>query len=81
VTEHYSQCDHIPPHVEFDYNDLLNRSKGQSPFQIVYGMQLRGVSKLKDLEQDKFKSASAEDFVEAMEELHSQIKERLQNSN
>jgi hypothetical protein len=34
-------------------------------------MQPRGVSKLKDAEQDEFRSASAEDFVEGMKELHS----------
>jgi hypothetical protein len=44
-------------------------------------MQPRGVFELKDLERNEFKSASAEDFAEAMKELHSQVKERLQNSN
>jgi hypothetical protein len=44
-------------------------------------MQPRGVSELKDVEQDEFRSASAEEFAEAMKELHSKIKERLQNSN
>ena len=49
--------------MEFAYNDSINRSIGQSPFQIVYGMKPRGVSKLKDLEQNEFRSASAEDFA------------------
>jgi hypothetical protein len=31
------------------------------------------------LEQNEFKSASAEDFAEGMKELHSQIKEKLQS--
>jgi hypothetical protein len=35
-------------------------AQGQSPFQIVYGMQPRGVSELKYSEQDEFRSASAE---------------------
>jgi hypothetical protein len=48
VTEHHSQWDHILPPEEFAYNDSLNRSRGQSPFQIVYGMQPRAVSELKD---------------------------------
>jgi hypothetical protein len=43
-------------------------------------MQPRGVSELKDSEQNEFISASVEDFVEAMKELHRQVKERLQNS-
>jgi hypothetical protein len=75
VTKHHSQWDHILPWEEFAYNDSLNRSKGQSPFHIVYGMQPRGVSALKDSEQAEFRSASAEDFVEAMNELHSRVKE------
>jgi hypothetical protein len=47
VIEHHNQWDHILPQVEFTYNDSLNRSTVQSPFQIVYGMQPRGVSELK----------------------------------
>jgi hypothetical protein len=38
VTEHHSQWDHILPQTEFAYNDSINRTTGQSPFQIVYGM-------------------------------------------
>jgi hypothetical protein len=75
VTEHHSQWDNILPQVEFAYNDSINRSTGQSPFQIVYGMQPRGVSELRDLEQNATRSASVEGFVEAMKELHSQVKE------
>ena len=44
-------------------------------------MQPRGVSELKDSEQNETRSASAEDFAEAMKELHSQVRERLQNSS
>jgi hypothetical protein len=79
VTKHHNQWDHILPQAEFSYNDSINRSTGHSPFQIVYGMQPRGVSELKDSEHDETRSASAEDFLEAMKELHSQVKERLQN--
>jgi hypothetical protein len=80
VTEHHSQWDHILPQAEFAYNDSLNRSSGKSPFQIMYGMQPRGVSELKDSEQNETRSASA-DFAEAMKELHSQVREHLQNSS
>jgi hypothetical protein len=59
----------------------VNRSTGKSPFQIVYGMQPRGISELRDSEQTATRSASAEEFAEAMKELHSQVKERLQNSS
>jgi hypothetical protein len=74
VTEHHNQWDNILPQAEFVYNDSVNRSTGQIPFQVVYGMQPRGISELRDLEQTTTRSASAEDFVEAMKELHSQVK-------
>jgi hypothetical protein len=47
----------------------------------MYGMQPRGVSELRDLEQREFRSVGAEDFAAEMQELHSKIKERLQSSN
>jgi hypothetical protein len=47
----------------------------------MYGMQPRGLSKLRDLEQNEFKNDGGEDFAAEMQELHNKIKERLQNSN
>jgi hypothetical protein len=44
-------------------------------------MQPRGISELRDSEQIATRSASAEDFTEAMKELHSQVKEHLQSSS
>jgi hypothetical protein len=44
-------------------------------------MQPRGVYELKYSEQIEFRSASAEDFAEAMKELHSQVREHLQTSS
>jgi hypothetical protein len=81
VTEHHTQWDHILPQVEFSYNDSVNRSTGQSPFQVVYGIQSRGISELRDSKQMATRSASAEDFAEAMKELHSQVKQRLLESS
>jgi hypothetical protein len=40
----------------------------------MYGMQPRGVSELKDLEKNEFRSASTEDFAAEMQELHSEIR-------
>jgi hypothetical protein len=40
-------------------------------------MHPRGVFELKDSEQNETRSASAEDFAEAMKELHIQVRERL----
>jgi hypothetical protein len=81
VDEHHSQWDHILPQVEFSYNDLPNRSTRKRPFQIMYGMQPRGVFELRDLEKREFRSAGAEDFATEMQDIHNEIKERLQNSN
>jgi hypothetical protein len=81
VTEHHTQWDHILPQAEFSYNDSVNRSTGQSPFQFVYGIQSRGISELRDSKQMATRSASAEDFTEAMKELHSQVKQRLLESS
>jgi hypothetical protein len=47
----------------------------------MYGMHLRGVSELRDLEKNEFRSTGAEDFAAEMQELHRRIKEQLQNSN
>jgi hypothetical protein len=81
VTEHHSSWDNILPQAEFAYNDSVNRSTGKSPFQILYGTQPRGVSELRESEQAATSSASAEEFAEAMEELHTKVKQRLQKSN
>jgi hypothetical protein len=81
VTEHHSQWDQILPQAEFAYNDSPNRSTGKSPFQILYGMQPRGVAELRDLEQSEIRSVGAEYFAAEMQKLHSQIREQLQNSS
>jgi hypothetical protein len=44
-------------------------------------MQPRGIFELRDSEETATRSASAEEFVEVMKELHSQVKEQLQNSS
>jgi hypothetical protein len=59
----------------------VNRSTGKSPFQILYGTQSRGVSKLRELEQAETSSTRAEEFAEAMQELHTKVKQRLMKAN
>jgi hypothetical protein len=81
VTEHHSQWDNILPQVEFTYNDSVNQSTGRIPFQIVYGIQPRGFSELRDSEQTATSSASVEEFAEAMKELRSQVKNQLMKSS
>jgi hypothetical protein len=44
-------------------------------------MQPRGISELRDLEQSEIRSDGAEYFAIEMQKLHSQIREKLQNSS
>jgi hypothetical protein len=81
VAEHHTSWDQVLPQAEFAYNDSVNRSTGKSPFQILYGTQPRGVSELREPEQAETSSARAEEFAEAMKELHAQVKKRLQKTN
>jgi hypothetical protein len=81
VTEHHIQWDQILAKEKFTYNDSVNRSSRRIPFQIVYGVNPRGVSELIYLEQSEFRSTGAEDFAAEMEELHNQIKEQLWRRN
>jgi hypothetical protein len=81
VTEHHSQWDQILPQDEFAYNDSLNRSIGKTPFQIVYGMHPREISKFRYLGHNEFKSGGEEYFVVETQKLHGEIKKRLQDNN
>jgi hypothetical protein len=62
---------------EFAYNESVNRRTEKIPFQIIYGMNPRGVSELRDMKHSKFRSTGAEEFTAEMQELHNQIKEQL----
>jgi len=81
VTKHHNQWDQILPQVEFAYNDSPNKSTGKSPFQILYGMKPKGVSELRDLEQNEIRSAGEKYFDAEMQNLHSQIRGQLQSSS
>jgi hypothetical protein len=80
-TEHHNQWDQILPQAEFAYNDSTNMITGKSIFQILYRMQPRGVSELRDVEQGEIKSVGAEDFAAKMQKPHSHIRGQLQSSN
>jgi hypothetical protein len=81
VTEHHNSWDQILPQEEFAYNDSVNRSTGKSPFHILYGTKPRGVYEIRESEPASTSSAIAEEFIEAMRELHTKVKQRLQDSN
>jgi hypothetical protein len=72
VTEQGHQRDHILAREEFAFNNSVNRSTGNIPFEIVYGGQPRGVAKLRELNQDEFRSAR--DISTEMKRLHNQVR-------
>ena len=59
--------------AEFAYNDSPNRSTGLSPFQIMY--HSRGVYELINFGLVDKRSVDGEDFVVAIQELHTQVKQ------
>ena len=78
IGESPNQWDRVLAQVEFTYNDSPNRSTWMSPFQIRYGMHLRGVCELHELGQLEKQSADGEYFATRISELQEQVKERLQ---
>jgi hypothetical protein len=64
--KHHSQWDHIFLPEEFAYNDSPNRSTRKIPFQILYGIQPRGASELRNLEQSEIRSVGTGDFATKM---------------
>jgi hypothetical protein len=59
----------------------VNKRIGKSPFEIVYGMHPRGISELRDLSQDEFRSIGAEDFAAEIQKIHDRVREQLQDNN
>ena len=69
IGESPKQWDRVLVQDEFSYNDSPNISTGTSPFQIPYGMHLRGVCELHDLGQLEKRSANGEEFARRISEL------------
>ena len=67
--------------AKFAYNNFVNRSIGKTPFEIVTGMQPRGVSNLRDVAGEEKKSVAGEKFADFMESLHKEVKLRLEQNN
>jgi hypothetical protein len=57
--------------VEFAYDNLINRSTGKTPFQIVHGRSPKGVMDLVSLSTAEHeKSVDVETFAEYMRDIH-----------
>jgi hypothetical protein len=65
---------------ELSFNNSINKSTRKSPFEILYCIQPRGITDLRYLNQDEFRSVGAEDFVTEMLKLHDKFREQLQDN-
>ena len=81
VGDNPKQWDQVLAQAKYAYNDSPNRSICKSPFEIVYGMHPRGVHELRYLGKTEKRSASDEEFSNAIQELHEQVKQELQDNN
>jgi hypothetical protein len=66
VTKQGRQWDQILAQAEFEFNNSMNMSTGKSPFEIVFGIQPRGIIELRYMNQDEFKSVGVEEFATQM---------------
>ena len=66
--------------AKFAYNDSPNKSTGMRPFQIMYGIHPRGVYELRNLGPMEMRSVDGEDFTSAIQDLHEQVKSKLEES-
>ena len=69
IRESPKQWDRVLAQVEFSYNDSPNISTRTSPFQILYGMHLRGVCEICDLFHFEKRHADEEEFATRISEL------------
>ena len=67
--------------AEFACNNSMNRSIGKMPFEIVTGMQPRGISDLRDIAGEEKRSSAGEEFINFMESLHKEVKLTMEQSN
>jgi hypothetical protein len=65
IGDKLGQWDLVVAQVEFTYNNLVNRSIGKIPFQVVYGRSPKGVVDLvKFPEVEDRRSIDVDNFVE-----------------
>jgi hypothetical protein len=62
----------------FTYNNLVNYSTWKIEFEIVIGVNPRGVAKLRDINMNK-RSAKEEDFIDFRETLYNQVQNNLED--
>ena len=81
VRDKPKEWENVLPIAEFAYNSSTNRTTQHSPFEIVYGMQPASVLDLSNLPLPKKEHPKATDLVEFIQQLHADIKKKIEVSN
>ena len=81
VEENPNQWDLALPQAEFAYNSSVNRSIGKSPFEVVYGWNPTSVLNLVPLPLGDKISDDGEAFIEHIQQLQQEVRQKLQASN
>ena len=81
VGNHLGTWDLVLPRAQFAYNNLVNRSTGLSPYEVVYGHKLRAPIDLIPMSPLSRASESTEAFAYRMSELHKSISDQINLNN
>lgn len=76
-----SNLDSMLAQYELAYNNSVNKSTSKTPFQIFTGIQLRGISILRDIIVEEKRSIGEEALPKYMKSLHEAMKHKLEQSN
>ena len=77
VTDHVTNWDMVLPHVEFAFNNSINRTIGCTPFEVVYGLRPSTPLDVNSLPLPPRPSEVALDFSSYMRGVHEECKRSL----
>ncbi|GLJ08685.1 hypothetical protein SUGI_0093660 [Cryptomeria japonica] len=82
LTKEYGQSwDQLIHQAKYAYNDSVNQSTGKSPFEVVYGMNPRGIVELRDITNLQPRSGTTDGMAQSMKEVHEQVRKALQDTS
>jgi hypothetical protein len=74
VGDNIRQWDLVLPQAEFAYNGSNSKTIGKSPFEVVYGCNLKSTFDLVSLPTSQRYSADADERAKAIKDLHEQVR-------
>ncbi|GKA80923.1 RNA-directed DNA polymerase [Tanacetum coccineum] len=81
VGENPRQWDLVLPQVEFAYNRSHSRTTGNTPFEVVNGVNPITPLDLTPLTSHKHVSSAGEDYARQIQQLHEQVREHIEKHN